>query len=295
METDTKQNYRVKAVDLTHDGLGVVKLNDGYTVFVEDLLKGETADIEITSRRKKFGFGIVTEFIQKSPYRLAPKCKHFYDCGGCRLMHMDYDVQLAFKKYRLELLMKKLKQDETCVNDIICMVNPYYYRNKVEIKFSQSDDDKLKAGFFKAKTHKVIDLDECYTMSKKSFELLTLMKNVFNELGVKAYDYESGEGVLKSCVIRESSRNKEIVVLFNLAQDSFEQEEEFVQRVSNKNTLIKGIGVVKTDDESPSSKDEIRLIYGKNYLNEDLLDIKFEIGFRSFFQVNTIQTERLYK
>lgn len=295
MESDTKQNYRVKAVDLTHDGLGVVKLSDGYTVFVEDLLKGETADIEITSRQKKYGFGIVTEFIQKSPYRLAPKCKHFYDCGGCGLMHMDYDVQLAFKKYRLELMLKKLNQEFAIVNDIICMVNPYYYRNKVEIKFSQSSDGKLKAGFFRAKTHKVIDLSECYTMSKKSFELLTLMKNVFNELGVKAYNPETKDGILKSCVIRESTRNKEIVVLFNLAEDSFKEEKEFVERVSSKNALIKGIGVVKAEDESSYSKDEIRLIYGKNYLNEDLLENKFEIGFRSFFQVNTIQTERLYK
>ncbi|XFA98521.1 23S rRNA (uracil(1939)-C(5))-methyltransferase RlmD [Candidatus Izemoplasma sp. B36] len=295
MDTETKQNYRVKAIDLTHDGLGVVKLNDGYTVFVEDLLKGETANIEITSKRKKYGFGKVTEFIQKSPYRLAPKCKHFYDCGGCRLMHMDYDVQLAFKKYRLELMMKKLKQDSNNVNDIICMVNPYYYRNKVEIKFAQNEEGKLIAGFFKAKTHKVIDLNECYTMSKKSFEFLTLMKNIFNELNVKAYDPETKEGVLKSCVIRDSSRNKEIVVLLNLAKDSFEQENDFVERITKKNQLVKGIGVVKTEDESSYSKDEIRLIYGRNYLNEDLLDNRFEIGFRSFFQVNTVQTERLYK
>lgn len=295
MDTETKQNYRVKAIDLTHDGLGVVKLNDGYTVFVEDLLKGETANIEITIKKKKYGFGKVTEFIQKSPYRLAPKCKHFFDCGGCRLMHMDYDVQLAFKKYRLELMMKKLNQDSNNVNDIICMVNPYYYRNKIEIKFAQNEEGKLIAGFFKAKTHKVIDLSECYTMSKKSFEFLTLMKNIFNELGVKAYDPETKEGILKSCVIRDSSRNKEIVVLLNLAKASFEQEKEFVERITKKNQLIKGIGVVKTEDESSYSQDEIRLIYGRNYLNEDLLDNRFEIGFRSFFQVNTVQTERLYK
>ncbi len=295
MDTETKQNYRVKAIDLTHDGLGVVKLSDGYTVFVEDLLKGETANIEITNKKSKYGFGIVTEFIQKSPYRLAPKCKHFYECGGCRLMHMDYDVQLAFKKYRLELMMKKLKQDSTNVNDIICMVNPYYYRNKVEIKFAQNEEGKLIAGFFKAKTHKVIDLNECFTMSKKSFEFLTLMKNIFNELNVKAYDPETKEGVLKSCVIRDSSRNKEIVVLLNLEKDGFEQEKEFVERITKKNQLIKGIGVVKAEDESSYSKDEIRLIYGRNYLNEDLLENRFEIGFRSFFQVNTVQTERLYK
>ncbi|MBI9008875.1 MAG: 23S rRNA (uracil(1939)-C(5))-methyltransferase RlmD [Tenericutes bacterium] len=287
------QNLIVKAVDLTHDGLGVVRLEDGYTVFVENMLKGEVASIEITERRKKFGFGKVVEFIQKSPFRLVPKCKHFDECGGCRLMHMDYDVQIQFKKYRLELMMKKLNQDPSLVDDIICMVNPYYYRNKVEIKFAQGEKG-IKAGFFRAKSHHVVDLNECYTMGKKSFELLTLIKNVCNELGIKAYNPEDETGILKSCVIRESTRNKEIVILLNLAKDSFEQEAAFVEKISTKSLLVKGIGVVNAQDESTYSSDEIRLIYGKGFLNEELLGINFEIGFRSFFQVNTIQTERLY-
>jgi 23S rRNA (uracil1939-C5)-methyltransferase len=174
------------------------------------------------------------------------------------------------------------------------MVNPYYYRNKVEIKFAQGEKG-LKAGFFRAKSHHVVDLSECYIMSKKSFELLTLIKNVCNELGIKAYNSEDDSGVLKSCVIRESSRNKEIVFLLNLAKDSFEQEEAFVDKISKKYPLVKGIGVVNASDESTFSSDEIRVLYGKDFITEELLGINFEIGFRSFFQVNTIQTERLYK
>ncbi|MCK5731431.1 MAG: 23S rRNA (uracil(1939)-C(5))-methyltransferase RlmD, partial [Tenericutes bacterium] len=104
-----------------------------------------------------------------------------------------------------------------------------------------------------------------------------------------------GDGVLRSCIIRESSRNKEIVFLLNLVTDSFEQEAEFIEKITNKSLLVKGIGVVKTDDESSFSKDKIRLIYGKDFLTEELLGNNFEIGFRSFFQINTVQTERLYK
>ncbi len=294
MDQENTQNYIVKAIDLTHDALGVTRLPDGYTVFVENLLKGETASIEVIERRNKFGFGKVIELLQKSPYRLAPKCKHFDECGGCRLMHMDYDVQLAFKRYRLELMMKKLNQDVSLVDDIICMVNPYFYRNKVEIKFAQ-DEKGIQAGFFRAKSHHVVDLSECYIMSKKSFELLTLVKNIANELEIKAYDFETQEGILKSCVIRESSKNKEIVILLNISKNAFDQETEFVNRIAEKYPLVKGIGIANAIDESTFSSDEIRLVYGKDYLNEDLLGNKFEIGFRSFFQVNTIQTERLYK
>ncbi len=294
MNGEVNQNYIVRAIDLTHDALGVVRLEDGYTVFVEEMLKGELARIEITDRKKKYGFGKVIELIEKSPYRLAPKCKHFYECGGCGLMHMDYDVQVAFKKYRLDLMMKKLNKDPQLVDDIICMVNPYYYRNKVEIKFAQGKKGIL-AGFFRAKSHFVVDLEECHTMSKKSFEVLTLIKNISNELGIKAYDAETQEGLLKSCVIRESTKNKEIVLLFNISQDSFEQEEVFAKKIVTKHPMVKGIGVVNSPDESAYSKDEIRVLYGKSYLTEELLGNIFEIGFRSFFQVNTIQTERLYK
>lgn len=294
MELDTSKNLIVKAIDLTHDGLGVARLDDGYTVFVEDLLKGETANIEIIERRKSYGFGIVKELLEKSPFRLVPKCKHFNECGGCRLMHMDYDVQIQFKKYRLELMMKKLNKDPKLVDDIICMVNPFFYRNKVEIKFAQGQHG-IKAGFFKAKSHHVIDLDECFTMSKKSFELLTLMKNVFNELGVKAYNPEDNSGDIKSCVIRESFKNKEIVVLLQLVNDSFAKEKEFADKIAKKYPLVKGLGVVKAEDESTFSMDEIRVLYGKDFLTEEILGINFEIGFRSFFQVNTVQTERLFK
>lgn len=294
MTQESNKKYIVKAIDLTHDGLGVTRLNNGYTVFVEDLLKGEVANIEITEEKKKYGFGRVVELIQKSPFRLAPKCKHFYECGGCRLMHMDYDVQIQFKKYRLELMMKKLDRDPGLVEDIICMVNPYYYRNKVEIKFAQGEKG-IKAGFFRAKSHHVVDLEECYTMSKKSFELLILIKNICNELGIKAYHPEDGTGSLKSCIIRESTKNKEIVLLFNLANDSFDNEALFVEKVIAKQPMVKGIGVTKAQDESALSTEDIRLLYGRDYLNEEILGINFQISFRSFFQVNTIQTERLFK
>ncbi len=289
-----KKLYTVTAIDLTHDALGVTRLPNGYTVFVEDLLKGERALIEITKKRSKYGFGKVVERISRSPYRQAPKCKHFYECGGCKLMHMDYDVQVAFKKYRLESMVKKLKLDVSIVDDIICMVNPYYYRNKVEIKFSQGEKG-VEVGFFKAKTHKVVNLEECYVMQKRSFEVLNLIRNIINELKLEAYSIETETGLFKSAVIRESNKYKEIVVLFNIAKDTFPQEKEFVEKITKGSAEIKGIGFVNSIDESSLSTDKIRTVFGRDYLIEELLGNKFEIGFRSFFQVNTVQTERLYR
>lgn len=286
--------FVVRAVDLTHDGLGVTKLEDGYTVFVEDLLKGEAAKIEVIERKKSYGFGKVIERLNRSPYRQAPKCKHFFECGGCELMHMDYDVQSAFKKYRLELMIKKLDQADIIVEDIITMVNPYHYRNKVEIKFSQGEKG-IMAGFFKAKSHHVVNLQECHIMQKKSFELLNLIRNLANQFNVKAFNLTDNSGVLKSAVIRESSKYKEISILFNIATDEIPHEAEFVESIIKNIPEVVGIGVSKTLDESPFSDEEIRVVHGRDYIKDEILGKQFEIGFRSFFQVNTLQAERLYK
>lgn len=284
----------VEAIDFTHDALGVCKLEDGYTVFVEDMLKGEKAVIEVTDRRKNFGFGRVIERIERSPYRVAPKCKHFSDCGGCSLMHMDYDLQVHFKKYRLESLLGRKGFDDFSVKDTISMMNPYYYRNKVEIKFHQGEKG-LEAGFFKSKSHQLVNLEECFIMPKRTFEVITLIKNVCNELTIKAYDSHSKSGVLRSALIRESFSTKEIVILFHTTKHYIVNQETFIRKLTTKFPEIVGIGVSKAKDESLLSSDEVEIVFGKDFLVDKIRDLTFEIGFRSFFQTNTLQTEKLYE
>jgi 23S rRNA (uracil1939-C5)-methyltransferase len=293
MSEEQNRTYIVEALDLTHDGLAVTRLDDGYTVFVEDLLKGESAEIEVTHRRKNFGFGEVVSRLNRSPYRQAPKCKHFYECGGCQLMHMDYDVQIAFKRYRLELMLKKMNREDVEVEEIISMVNPYYYRNKVDIKFTNGKNG-ISAGFFKTKSHDLVNIDECFIMPKKSFQLLTLLKNLFNQYDVKAYDPKSKSGLIKSAVIREATKHKEILLLLNLAESRLPNERAFIKRLSEQQQELVGVGITKTDDDGYYLNKPIRLVYGKRFIYDTILDIQYRIGFKSFFQVNPVQTERLY-
>lgn len=293
MAEENIEKFVVEAIDLTHDGLAVTKLEDGYTVFVDNLLKGETAEIEIIKRRKNFGFGKVITRISRSPYRQAPKCKHFFECGGCQLMHMDYDVQIAFKKYRLESVLKKIGAEDVIVEDITSMVNPYYYRNKVDIKFANGETG-IQAGYYKSKSHDLVDIEECYIMPKKSFQLLILLKNLLNQYNIKAYDEKTKTGLIKSAVFRESSKHKEIILLLNLADSKLPNETQFVKRLAEQQNELVGLGIVKTDKDDFYLNKPIRLVYGKRFIFDIILDIKYRIGFKSFFQVNPIQTERLY-
>ena len=286
--------HLVEAIDLTHDGLGVCKLEDGYTVFVEDLLKGETAEIIVTQKKKHYGFGKVLQRISKSPFRVTPRCRHFYECGGCELMHMEYDVQLSFKKYRMELSLRKEKLLDVPVADIISMANPLHYRNKVEIKFHQGDKG-LEAGFFRAKSHTLVNLDECHIIGKRTFDVINLFRNIANELGLKAVDDTNKTGLLRSALIRESLYNKEIVILLHLAAKTLPQADLVVKKMIAKIPEISGIGITMTSDISALATDPIIMLYGRDYITEKINDVLYQVSFRSFFQVNSLQAEKLYQ
>lgn len=286
--------YTVVSTDLTHDGLGVCKLEDGYTVFVEGLLKGERAEIEVTERRKTFGFGKIINLVEKSPFRVQPRCVHYNECGGCQLMHMDYDIQLQFKKYRIETTLKRAGLESVVVNEMVPMVSPYHYRNKVEIKFHQGDKG-IEAGFFRAKSHDLINITECHIMPKRALDLIVLIKNIANELQIRAYDEATDSGTFKSAVIRESGKTKKLSLLLQLGKDNFKNKELFVSKVIAKIPEVASIAVTVTKDESTMSTDKIDVIYGTETILDSISGIDFEIGYRSFFQTNIIQTERLYQ
>lgn len=287
-------SFIVDSVDLTHDGLGVCKLEDGFTVFVEGLLKGERAEIVVTERKKSYGFGTIINLLERSPFRTTPKCVHYDVCGGCNLMHMDYDVQLSFKKYRIETTLKRAGLENVIVNDMIGMAVPYHYRNKIEIKFRQGDKG-LEAGFFRAKSHDLVNLTECHTMPKRVMDLITLIKNVSNELGITAYDEVRDAGTLKSAVIRESGKTKALSLLLQLGKDNFKNKDLFVKKIIAKIPEVASIALTVTKDESTMSTDKIDIIFGSETILDSIGTLDYEIGYRSFFQTNTLQTEHLYQ
>jgi 23S rRNA (uracil1939-C5)-methyltransferase len=294
MDELKKQTYIVESIDLTHDAFGVCKLEDGYTVFVEDMLKGERAEIVLTDRKSNYGFGKVLNMLDKSPYRVSPKCQHYYECGGCGLMHMEYELQLAFKKYRIETTIKRQGLPAVLVQDMVEMAIPYYYRNKIEVKFQQGEKG-IEAGFFQAKSHKLVNLQECHIMSKRSFDLIVLIKNICNELKIPAYNENFRTGVLKSAVIRETWKTKQLSLLLQTTESLGDLAPTVVRKLTAKIPELVSIALSKSIDPSSLSTDDIELLHGEPVIIDSIGDMNFSIGYRSFFQVNPIQTEKLYQ
>ena len=171
--------YEVLFIDMTHDGMGICKV-DGFTLFVANGLKGETAIIKVIKLNQNFGFGKIVEVVNESPFRKEPICDHFSECGGCNLMHMNYQMQLDFKKYRTAETLKKLGKVDTKVRDTVGMLNPYYYRNKAVVPFGE-ENGKMIAGLYKARTHDIIDMKRCYIIPKITTDIIKFLKSVFIE------------------------------------------------------------------------------------------------------------------
>lgn len=281
--------FITEAIDMTHEALAVCKMEDGFTVFVEDLLVGEKAEVLITERKKTFGFGKVLNRITTSDYRVTPLCKDFPRCGGCHLMHMNYDGQLEFKTKRIDSTFNRAGLENVNTNPIIGMDNPYHYRNKADVKFSNSPDG-IEVGFYESKTHIVIPLEKCYIIPQDMLEVIQAIKNSSRIHNIDAFDKSHPTGTISTATVRKSSKTGEfsIVLTVNHLYDK-EKIADFIV------TLIKDIPQIVSIGVRKNKNFQVKNIYGTKGVVDSILDLDFFIGANSFFQVNQIQTEKMYK
>ncbi len=290
---EKNEYYSVEFVDMTHDGMGVCKI-DGFPVFVANALKGETAEIKIIKVGASFGFGRLIELINKSPFRKEPICDHFSECGGCNLMHMNYQMQLDFKKYRTKETLKKLGKIETRVNETVGMLNPYYYRNKTVIPFGEQNG-KMVSGLYKNRTHDIIDMKKCYIIPKITTDIVKYIKNVFIELNIPAYNEQIGTGVIRHLVIRTSHKFDDISVTIVTLTPKLPKKDIIIKKIiSRYKRVVSIVHNFNPDDTNIIMGKKSKVIFGEDFIRDEINGVYFKISHRSFYQVNPIQTEVLY-
>jgi len=285
--------YEVLFIDMTHDGMGICKV-DGFTLFVANGLKGETAIIKVIKLNQNFGFGKIVEVVNESPFRKEPICDHFSECGGCNLMHMNYQMQLDFKKYRTAETLKKLGKVDTKVRDTVGMLNPYYYRNKAVVPFGE-ENGKMIAGLYKARTHDIIDMKRCYIIPKITTDIIKFLKSVFIELNIPAYNEKIGTGVIRHVVIRNSNVYDDISITIVTLTPKLPKKDIIIKRLITKFDRIVSI----VHNHNPNTTNVVfgkksKVIHGEDYIRDEINGVRFKISHNSFYQVNPTQTEELY-
>lgn len=280
--------------DLTHDGAGVAKV-EGYPLFIPNVLPGEKVEVEVTKTNKRYGFAKLLNIQTPSEDRIEPPCHVFWECGGCQLQHLSYEAQLVQKRKTVRDVMDRIaKLPHVPVHEVKGMDNPWRYRNKSQIPFSERNGETV-AGFYKTRTHHIVDTDTCIIQSEEADLLMEEIKRQLKRIGIHAYDERSHRGVLRHLVVRKARATGEVMVVFVTRTKDVPQIEAMVELVKSiipdVTSIMQNVNTKKTN---VIFGEETILLDGEPVIVDTIGDIQFEISARSFYQINPEQTEVLY-
>jgi len=280
--------------DLTHDGAGVAKV-DGYPLFVPNGLPGEKAKIKVIKVNKGYGFGRLMEMYEKSPDRVEIPKEELHKYGGCQLEHISYEGQLKYKENQVRQVLTRIgKLEDVKVHPILGMDNPWHYRNKAQVPVGEKEG-KLIAGFFKPRSHEIVDTNESLIQLPEINEAVQAVKEICNELKIPAYNEESHNGVLRHIMARYGKRTGELMVVVVTKTTDIPQKnklvEEIVARLPKVKSIVHNINSKRTN---VILGEKTKVLWGNEVIYDYIGDVKFAISALSFYQVNPDQTKVLY-
>lgn len=287
------EEYVVDIIDNGYNGEGIAKI-DGMTVFIDNAIKGEKVKIKILKVLKSQSYGKIEEIIEKSPYRSALDCSTYTKCGGCNLRHINYEKTLNLKKSIVENNLKKEGLESIKVNDCIGMDNPYNYRNKLQYPVGVVDGRKTM-GVFAERSHRIIPTQNCFIQNELNQKIANDIFKFIKENNIPVYNEENRTGQIRHIFLRIAIKTNEVMLVLVTNKPKITKEKELVGFISKKHpeikTIIKNINS-KFTNVILGNKNEV--LYGNGNIHDELLGYKFKISPMSFYQVNPIQTEKLY-
>jgi 23S rRNA (uracil1939-C5)-methyltransferase len=305
MNFKKNDEVQVTITDYTSEGAGIGKV-DGYPLFVKDAIIGDTVIAGITKVKKTYAFARLVKIVTPSADRVEPRCEFHKRCGGCQLQALSYDAQLAFKENKIRNNLVRIGGFEPDFVDlvmepIIGMDEPFRYRNKAQYPIGADKDGNPITGFYAGRTHDIIANTDCYLGRECNQAILETVLSWMRKKRVSAYDEETCRGVVRHVLIREGFHTGEIMVCLvvnaslgsglagaNYLVGALRQIPEVGERIvsiclnyNHENTnVILGR--------------ESKVLFGQGYITDTLSGIAFRISPLSFYQVNPVQTEKLY-
>lgn len=294
MKKQIEKKVLGKCVDYTFDGQGIVK-HDSRVIFVPGLLKDEEAEIEIIYSKKDFDIGKITKITKVSPYRIQPKCKVATSCGGCCFMNLDYDEQCRIKQERVEQTISKITKIPAKIEHFYKMNNPYFYRNKIQVPFQYDKQRRIVYGFYKIKSHDVVYNPECAIQDKAASSILKTIQKLMIGFKLEPYNEDIRRGLIRHVLIRTGYYTHQVMVVLVTTNDMWKGKNNFIKELLSFHPEITTVVQnINTRDTNVILGDKDFVLYGKGYIEDYLLDTKFRISAKSFYQTNPVQTEKLY-
>ena len=276
------------------DAQGVCR-HEGIAVFVPGLLPGERALVRIVKPEKRYAFGRVEQLLEKSANRAEPFCPVYKRCGGCSCQHMTYETSLRFKQDQVQELLHRVGGLSIDVPPVLGMDEPFAYRKKGAYPVAQVKGEPA-CGFFAPRSHDLIALPEqgCRIQGEDSRDATRAVLAWMKRSGARAYDEATGKGLVRHIMTRCTTDHKLMVVLvvttdripaqsllIDLLKDAVLGLVSVCLSINNRRTNV----ILGTD---------IRVLWGEGVMEDTLHGLRFSVSPLSFFQVNPVQTEKLY-
>ena len=288
----------LEIIDMGTEGEGIGRAN-GYALFVKDALVGDIVRVRVMKTRKHFGYARLLEIIQPSPFRVEPKCPVARPCGGCQLQHCNYEKQLQWKQEKVANCLRRIggidiDKNEVVMEPIMGMDEPYHYRNKAQFPVGKNKDGKIITGFYAGRTHSIIDNRDCILGVKQNKEVLDRVIGHMEKYHVQPYDETTGKGLVRHIMIRYGFHTDEMMVCLILNGDKIPAEKALVDSLCEIPEMTSITINVNKKRNNVILGDQLRLLWGQSYITDSIGYISYQISPLSFFQVNPIQTEKLY-
>lgn len=279
--------------DIGTEGQGIGRV-DGYTLFVDGALPGEEVEVLVMKAGKKFGFGKLLTILKPSEDRAEPVCPIADKCGGCSLQHLSYEGQLKFKQNKVAQLIKRIGGiEDAVVLPTIGMEEPWHYRNKVQypVRYDRGD---TKIGYYAKRSHRVIETETCFIQDRRNEEIRDLVYDWMTEYGVPAYDEEHHKGLVRHIVTRHAQSTGLMHVTLVINGRKAKNVEKLSQRFESCG-YISGFALnINREKTNVIMGSEMIHLHGAPYVEDTIGEVMFHISPLSFYQVNPIQTEKLY-
>ena len=294
MEFKKNDLVTVKIEDMGHDGEGIGKA-EGYTLFIKDTVIGDVVEAKIMKMKKNYGYARLVRVLEASKDRTEPKCSVARACGGCQLQFLTYEKQLEFKKNKVVGNLERIGGfSDISVEKVMGMENPWRYRNKAQFPVGKDKEGNLITGFYAGRTHSIIPNTNCYLGVEVNEEILNAVLDYMRENHVEPYDEVTGKGLVRHILIRYGFKTKEIMVCIIINGRKIPNAAGLVEKLKDISGMTSITLNVNTKRNNVILGNEILSLWGKDYITDYIGEVKYQISPLSFYQVNPVQTEKLY-
>ena len=294
---EKNKEYILDIISVGYEGEGIAKI-DGYPIFIEGAILGEKVKALIVKVKKNYAYGKLLEVIEASEERVEPKCKVYKRCGGCSVQHMNYKKQLDYKFERVKDCISKIGGlDSSLVQYPIGMEEPERYRNKVQLPVGIVKGE-LSIGFYAPRSHNIINLDTCLIQDKIADKVAELTREWMIKYDISAASIDgtfNKNGLIRHIMIRKGFTTNEVMVVLVSTRENVKHIDKFIDLIKDNIEGIKSI-ILNVNEENTNVilGQKCITLWGDDTIIDYIDNFKFNISPLSFFQVNPVQTEKLY-